>query len=123
MDTRGLKRWWIAAGAAGVIALAGVALAFGETGVQDEKPADWVRQLSDPDWRVRARAMEALRQGGEDSYKALFSEQNPHPEARFRVALLKKELAPMHGSWSNALEAGRDALDQLNQFRKVRMVT
>jgi len=103
-------RWfiWVAALCCG--AVLGIALA----GVEDDTgmaPEEAIRLLSDPDWTVRSRATRTLREGGEDAYKALFKVENPHPEARFRIALLKKELAPLYGSWKHALEAGREAFD------------
>jgi tetratricopeptide (TPR) repeat protein len=104
-------RWfvWVMALSGG--AALGIALAGGEE-EEAVTPAECVRRLSDPDWRVRSAATRALRTGGVEAYKALFTEKNPHPEARFRIALLKKELAPLHGGWKHALEAGRASLDR-----------
>lgn len=100
---------WITALGAG--AVLGVATAGGDHPKEAPDPHVWIERLSDPDWRVRARATEALRNGGDEAYKALFTVDNPHPEARFRVAMLKKEMAPRYGAWNHALEAGRKAFD------------
>jgi outer membrane protein assembly factor BamD (BamD/ComL family) len=99
---------WV--GAIGSGAAIGIALASGD-GEEKTSPEVWVKKLSDPDWTVRAQASQALRSGGEGAYKALFTAKNPDPEARFRIAPLKKELAPLYGSWKHALEAGRLAFD------------
>ncbi|MHC4780208.1 MAG: hypothetical protein ACYTFG_16685 [Planctomycetota bacterium] len=104
-------RWFVWVLAIGSGAVLGIALAGGEAETGEKTPEEWIRLLSDPDWEVRAKATDALREGGEGAYRALFAVQSTDPEAAFRIALLKKELAPLHGSWKHSLEAGRVALD------------
>ncbi|GEM_PF-3129640 len=108
---RGVIRWIVWGTALSLGAILGVAAAGGEDGDFDRTPQEWIGLLSHPEWEVRARATEALRKGGEEAYKALFTCENPHPEAQFRIALLKQEMAPLYGGWNHALEAGRTALD------------
>ena len=103
-------KWAFWGVALGMSAMMGIALANG--GSDDPgAPAEFVKQLSDPDWRVRNHATECLRKGGEAAYRALLTAENDHPEARFRIALLKRELAPVFGNWTHALEAGKEAAD------------
>jgi outer membrane protein assembly factor BamD (BamD/ComL family) len=104
-------RWLVWAVAIGSGAVLGIAVAGGEGPTEGKSLEEWIHLLSDPDWTVRAQATEALRGGGEDAYKALFAVENPDLEARFRIALLKKEMAPLYGSWKDALTAGRTAFD------------